>query len=53
MTLNDLIRKCRSVSYKLTSGDIPITMNGQPIEITDVTLEGDNGNYWADIKVIA
>ena len=37
----------------LTSGDIPLTMNGEPIEIVDITLEGHNGNYWADMKVTA
>jgi hypothetical protein len=34
----------------LTSGDIPVTINGKSVEITDVTLEGSNGNYWCDIK---
>ena len=53
MTLNGLINKARQISWLLTSGDIPLTMNGQPIEIYDITLEGENGNYWADIKVIA
>lgn len=53
MTLNELLKKGRQVSWMLTSGDIPLTMNGQPIEIYDITLEGENGNYWADIKVIA
>lgn len=53
MTLNELIKKGRKISWLLTSGDIPLTMNGQQIEIYDITLEGENGNYWADIKVIA
>lgn len=53
MTLNDLLKRGREVSWMLTSGDIPLTMNGEPIEIVDITLEGDNGNYWADMKVIA
>ena len=53
MTLNDLIKKGQKVSWMLTSGDIPLTMNGEPIEITDITLEGSNGNYWADIKAVA
>ena len=51
MTLNDLIKKGQRISWMLTSGDIPLTMNGEPIEITDITLEGSNGNYWADMKV--
>ena len=53
MTLNGLINKARQVSWLLTSGDIPLTMNGEPIEIVDITLEGEQGNYHADIKVIA
>ena len=52
MTLNELIKKANQVSWILTSGDIPLTMNGQPIEIYDITLEGSNGNYWANLKVI-
>lgn len=51
MTLNDLIKKGQRISWMLSSGDIPLTMNGEPIEITDITLEGSNGNYWADMKV--
>ena len=53
MTLNGLINKAKQVSWMITSGDIPITMNGEPIEILDITLEGSNGNYWADIKAVA
>ena len=53
MTLNGLINKARQVSWLLTSGDIPLTMNGEPIEIVDITIEGENGDYYADIKVIA
>ena len=53
MTLNELLNKGRKISWMLTSGDIPVTMNGRPVEIYDITLEGSNGNYWADIKVIA
>ena len=53
MTLNQLITKARQVSWLLTSGDIPITMNGEPIEIVDITLEGSQGNYHADIKAVA
>ena len=51
MTLNDLIKKGQKVSWMLTTGDIPLTMNGEPVEIVDITLEGSNGNYWADMKV--
>ena len=53
MTLNELLKKGQKISWMLTSGDIPLTMNGEPIEIYDITLEGENGNYWADMKVVA
>ena len=53
MTLNELLKKGQKISWMLTSGDIPLTMNGEPIEIVGITLEGDNGNYWADMKVVA
>lgn len=53
MTLNELLKKVQKISWMLTSGDIPLTMNGQPVEIYDITLEGSNGNYHADIIVIA
>ena len=33
MTLNGLLNKCRKISWLLTSGDIPLTMNGEPVEI--------------------
>lgn len=41
------------ISRKLSSGDIPITINNQPVEITDVTLEGDDGVYWCNINLQA
>lgn len=53
MTLNELINKARQISWMLTSGDIPLTLNGEPIDIVDITLEGENGNYHADIKAVA
>ena len=52
MTLNELMNKGLSISRRLTSGSIPVTVNGKPIEIVDITLEGENGNYWADMKVV-
>ncbi len=50
MTANELFGRLRKVIWMLTSGDIPVTINGKSVEITDVTLEGSNGNYWCDIK---
>ena len=37
----------------LTSGDIPVTINGKQVEIVDITFECNNNNYRADIKVVA
>ena len=53
MTLNELVNKGVNISRMLSSGDIPLKLNGEPIEIVDITLEGENGNYWADIKAVA
>ena len=50
MNMNMLITALTRVSYRLTSGSIPLTLNGQPINIIDATLEGSNGNYWCDLK---
>lgn len=53
MTVNQLMDMLRQISWKLTSGDIPITINHQPVDITDVTLEGDEGIYWCNINLKA
>lgn len=51
MTVNQLADILRQISYKLTSGDIPITINNQPVDITDVSLEGSVGTYWCNINL--
>lgn len=53
MTVNELITMLRQLSWKLSSGDIPITINHQSVDITDVTLEGDAGTYWCNINLQA
>ena len=53
MTLNELIKKATQISRMLTSGDIPVTINGKQVEIVDITFECNNNNYRADIKVVA
>lgn len=50
MTVNQLLDLLRQVSWKLSSGDIPITINNQSVDITDVTLEGSAGTYWCNIN---
>lgn len=48
-TLNQLINKSVKITRQLTSGDIPIKMNGKLINI-DLLLEKDN-NYYVDLKI--
>lgn len=51
MTVNGLFARLRNVILMLTSGDIPVTVNGRPVEITSVSLEGSDGEYRCDIKI--
>ena len=51
MTVNQLLEILRQISWKITSGDIPITINHQPTDITDITLEGEAGTYWCNINL--
>lgn len=51
MTVNQLMDMLRQISWKLTSGDIPITINNHSVDITDVTLEGNSGTYWCNINL--
>ena len=46
MTLNELIRVAKSISYQMTSGDVPLTQNGDDIDIS-LQLKGsyDTGYY--------
>ena len=49
ITLNQLINKSVKITRQLTSGDIPIKMNGKLVNI-DLLLEKDN-NYYIDLKI--
>lgn len=52
MTLSQLVIKATKVACRVTSADwIPVTINGERVKIVDITLEGENGDYTADIKV--
>lgn len=50
MNMNQLITSLEGISRRLTNGSIPIKMNGEDIDITEATLESEDGNYWVDIK---
>ena len=50
-SMNELIKGLRDISARLTSGDIPIKVNGKEISSIDVTLEGENGDYWCNITI--
>ena len=48
-TLNDLIRQSQNISNRFITGDIPIYVNGTPIEIKlEVQNDCDN-KYWVNM----
>lgn len=50
MTANELLLKIhRNVVSRLTTGDITVTINGKNVDIKDVVLEGENGDYTCNI----
>ena len=44
MTLNELIKKGTEISRRYTTGDIPLYINGQEVDL-ELTEEGENGDY--------
>lgn len=50
MTANQLIRALSGVSWKLGTEDLPVRINGEVVDITEVTLEDNEGTQWCDIK---
>ena len=45
-----LIELQRNVIFRLTAGEIPITINGEKVEITP-ELQGENGDYWCELNI--
>lgn len=45
-----LIELQRNVIFRLTTGEIPITINGEKVEITP-ELQGENGDYWCELNI--
>jgi len=50
MTANELIRKLRKEVAKLTSGDIPIKIDGTRILGAEVKLDEDESGLFIDIQ---
>lgn len=51
MTLLQLQKLCERVGRQLTSADIPLKMYNCDIDL-ELELQGENGDYWVDIKLI-
>lgn len=49
MTLNDLIRKALSLSYQLSSGDVPLTF---PNGIKDIDLRYHEDGPYIEVELI-
>ena len=50
MTINGLIKRCSTISAMLSTGDIPVTLNGKSFEIKEILLKGEMGAYHVEIK---
>ena len=49
--VNDLINELqRDVASRLTSGDIPLKVNGNIVEVTP-ELWGEDGDYWCRLLI--
>ena len=50
-TANELLEELRyNVIFKLTSGSIPLTINGEKVEVTP-ELYGESGDYWCELCI--
>lgn len=55
MTLNDLIRKAMSLSYQLSSGDVPLTFTRERLtldSIKDINLRYHEDGPYIEIELI-
>lgn len=39
MTLNELINKLSAISHRMSTGDVPLLINSQPIIITEISID--------------
>lgn len=51
MTLLQLQKLCEHIGRQLTSADIPLKMYNFDIDL-GLELQGENGDYWINIKLI-
>lgn len=51
MTLLQLQKLCERIGRQLTSADIPLKMYNYDIDL-ELELQGENGDYWVDVKLI-
>lgn len=51
MTLNELITRCRDISCRLTSGDIPVAVNEESVDIRDITLERNDNSLYVNLHI--
>lgn len=52
MTLLQLLKQIKDIeSYLLTTEGIPLKMYNFDIDL-DLELQGENGDYWVDVKLI-
>lgn len=51
MTLNDLMKKSRSISILLTSGSIPIKMNGEDFNCSLSLDRDEDNNLYVNLEI--
>lgn len=39
MTLNELINELSAISHRMSTGDVPLLINSQPIIITEISVD--------------
>ena len=49
-TLGSFLKKLSSIGSMLTSGEVPLLINGKPLNIKEISLKGEGGDYYVDIK---
>ena len=49
-TLCSLVKQLSSIGSMLTSGEVPILINGKPLSIKEISLKGEGGDYYVEIK---
>ncbi len=52
-TANELLEELQKISFRLTSGDIPLTIDGKKVMVHPELRGfcGENGNYWCELNI--